>query len=286
MMSAIAIIAPGAMGAAVAHRLSERGATVLTSLAGRSAETIRRAEATGMVGVDDGAIVEADVILSIVPPAEAVALAERFAGPLSRARRKPIFADCNAVNVETVRRIASVIAPTGAPFVDGGIIGSPPGPASDPTFYFSGEPAQALARLADFGLKVRVMTAPVGGASALKMSYAGINKGVTLLAAAMILGATRAGAAEALHAELSESQPQLLGRLARSIPDMYPKIYRWAAEMDEIAEFLGDDPAARHIYEGMAALCRHWVAAQADGQAEIAALDAFVARSSSPQRSD
>jgi 3-hydroxyisobutyrate dehydrogenase-like beta-hydroxyacid dehydrogenase len=273
MISTIAVIAPGTMGSAVARRLADRGARVLTSLAGRSAASLGRAEAAGMIDADDDAIAEADAILSIVPPAEAMAVAERFSAPLRHARQKAIFVDCNAVSVETVARIATVIAPSGAPFVDGGIIGSPPGPKAEPTFYFSGAPAEALAGLGDFGLRVRVMAAPVGGASALKMSYAGINKGMTLLAAAMILGATRAGAAEALRTELSESQPQLLARLTRAIPDMYPKAYRWAPEMAEIASFLGDDPAARQIYDGMAALCRRF----AEDQTAIAALESFLA---------
>jgi hypothetical protein len=114
------------------------------------------------------------------------------------------------------------------------------------------------------------------------MSYAGINKGTTLHTAAMLLGATRAGAADALRAELSESQPELLDRYARSIPDMYPKAYRWAPEMEEIAEFLGDDPAARLIFQGMAALCRRLAADQAGEQAEIRSLDVFIARLTEP----
>ena len=122
------------------------------------------------------------------------------------------------------------------------------------------------------------MKAPLGAASALKMSYAGINKGTTLLAAAMLLGATRAGVADALRAELSESRPELLDRYARSIPDMYPKVYRWAPEMEEIAEFLSDDPAARLIFQGMAALCRRLAADQSGEQAEIRSLDVFIAR--------
>ena len=126
------------------------------------------------------------------------------------------------------------------------------------------------------------MKAPLGAASALKMSYAGINKGTTLLAAAMLLGATRAGAADALRAELSESRPELLDRYARSIPDMYPKAYRWAPEMEEIAEFLGDDPAARLIFQGMAALCRRLAADQSGEQAEIRSLDVFIARLTEP----
>jgi L-threonate 2-dehydrogenase len=282
MMTKVAILAPGAMGSAVGRRLSEHGARVLTSLTARSIATIRRAEATGMIGADDDAIAQADVILSILPPNEAFALAERFAAPLFRASHKAIFADCNAINVETVRRIAAVITPTGAAFVDGGIIGLPPGQSGGPTFYFSGEAAPALAGLSDLGLKVRIMNAPLGAASALKMSYAGINKGTTLLAAAMLLGATRAGAVDALRAELSESQPGLLDRYARSIPDMYPKAYRWAPEMEEIAEFLGDDPAARLIFQGMAALCRRLAADQSGEQAEIRSLDAFIAGLAEP----
>ena len=254
------------MGSAVGRRLSEHGARVLTSLTGRSIATVRRVEMTGMVGADDDAIAQADVILSILPPNEAFALAERLAAPLSRASHKAIFADCNAINVETVRRIDAVITPTGAAFVDGGIIGPPPGQSGNPTFYFSGQAASALAGLCDFGLNVRIMQAPLGAASALKMSYAGINKGTTLLAAAMLLGATRAGAADALRAELSESRPELLDRYARSIPDMYPKAYRISRRRSRRPPYLpgdggalsasrsrserraGGDPVSRRIY--------------------------------------
>jgi L-threonate 2-dehydrogenase len=278
MISTIAVIAPGAMGAAVGRRLSEHGARVLTSLTGRSHATVRRAEAADMIGCDDDAIAQADVILSVLPPADALALAKRFASPLSRVARKAMFVDCNAVNVETVHQIASIISSTGAQFVDGGIIGPPPGPQSEPTLYFSGEDAPTLAALGDLGLKVRIMEGPVGAASALKMSYAGINKGGILLAAAMLLGATRARAADALRAELAESQPQLLSRIARAIPDMYPKAYRWAPEMEQIADFLGDDLAARDIFRGMAALCRQFAADQAGDRTEIGLLDTFVTK--------
>ena len=102
-----------------------------------------------------------------------------FAVPLSLVQRKAMFVDCNAVNVETVRRISSIIEPTGASFVDGSIIGHPPDPQGGPTFYFSGSAAKELAAFEGLGLKVRIMEAPIGAASALKMAYAGINKGIT-----------------------------------------------------------------------------------------------------------
>ena len=118
-----------------------------------------------------------------------------------------------------------------------------------------------------------------GAASALKMSYAGITKGLTALGAAMMLGATRAGVAEALQAELAASQPALLPWFTRQIPSMYQKAYRWVAEMDEIAEFLGDDPAAAKMFSGAA---RRYERLARDGSGstqETAELARFLDRS-------
>ena len=70
-----------------------------------------------------------------------------------------------------------------------------PQPGLDgPSFYLSGEAAHEAAPLADPGLKIRILDAPNGAAFGLKMSYAGITKGLTALACTMILGAARAGA--------------------------------------------------------------------------------------------
>ncbi|MGK9169805.1 DUF1932 domain-containing protein [Inquilinus limosus] len=278
MNPTIAVIAPGAMGSGIARRLTEHGAVVPTLLDGRSAVTVARARVAGMASADEAAIAAADIILSILPPGEAVALAERLAPALQAAPRKPVYVDCNAVNVETVQAIAAIIAPTGAGFADGGIIGGPPATGDvGPVLYLAGPDASRLGVLGDLGLRIRVLDGPVGAASALKMSYAGINKGLTGLAAAMILAADRAGAAPALHAELAASQPQLLARFERSVPDMYAKAYRWVAEMREIADFLGPDDPARLIYQGMAGLYERLAADVAGEKRDIAALDRFLA---------
>ena len=278
MSPTIAVIAPGAMGSGIARRLTEHGATVPTLLDGRSAATRARAQAAGMAAADEAAVARADIILSIVPPGEAAALAERLAPALRAATRKPVYVDCNAVNVDTVKAIAAIVAPTGSGFADGGIIGMPPVPGTPgPVLYLAGPAAKDLGVLADMGLRIRVLDGPVGAASALKMSYAGITKGLTGLAAAMILAASRDGAAPALHAELAESQPQLLARFGKGLPDMYAKAYRWVAEMREIAGFLGPDDPARLIYEGMAGLYERLAADAAGDKRDIAALDAFLA---------
>src|SRR4051812_47667808 len=273
----IAVIAPGAMGSAIAARLIEHGCKVLTSLEGRSEATRKRAAAAGMVGASDGEIANADIILSIVPPGEAVALAEQLAIAINRNARKPIIIDCNAVNIETIRTIEDIVLSAGARLVDAAIIGLPPKPGTTgPAFYVSGEAAAELTVLGQLGLDLRIIQGPVGAASALKMSYAGINKGLTGLGAAMVLAATRAGAADALRDELALSQPHVQARLANALPDMLPKAYRWVAEMREIAGFLGDDHPAALIYEGFARLFEH-IAADAEGAGtEGAQLVAFA----------
>ncbi|NPU64045.1 NAD(P)-dependent oxidoreductase [Bradyrhizobium sp. 83012] len=277
MPPSIAVIAPGAMGSAIAARLVEHGCKVLTSLEGRSRATQARAAASGMSAANDSEIVNADIILSIVPPGEAVALAEQLATTINRNRKKPVVVDCNAVNVETIRRIQDVVLSSGARLVDAAIIGLPPKPGTKgPAFYVSGEAATDIAVLGQLGLDVRVIDGPIGAASALKMSYAGINKGLTGLGAAMVLAATRAGAADALRDELALSLPHVQARLANALPDMLPKAYRWVAEMREIAGFLGEDHPAAQIYEGFAALFEH-IAADVQGEgADAAQLVAFA----------
>ena len=284
-MTRIAVIAPGAMGAGIGKRLVGNGAEVLTVLDGRSAASVARAQAAGMAGAPESALADADVILSIIPPGEALALAERLAPVLAGAERKPVYADCNAVSPQTVRRIEAVIAPTGASFADAGIIGGPPREGEPgPVLYVCGPGADSVASLAGFGLRVTKLDGPVGAASGLKMSYAGITKGITALGAAMILAATRFGAAEHLRQELAASQAPLLARFGRAIPDMYSKAYRWVAEMQEIADFAEEDAPARALYQAMAEFYAQLAAENQAGGESIAALDAFLQPSALPDR--
>ncbi|MDB5566048.1 MAG: 6-phosphogluconate dehydrogenase [Tardiphaga sp.] len=277
MTPTIAVIAAGAMGSAIAARLTRHGATVLTSLEGRGAKSRARAEAAGMQHVDDQRLVEeASVILSIVPPAEAEALAERFAARLGGAAHAPIFVDCNAVSVSTMISIGRGLEQAGARLVDGAIIGLPPkGDERGPTIYFSGAAAGELAGLSEYGLDVRLVDGPVGAASALKLSYAGITKGLVAIATTMILAADRAGAGPALKAELAASQPQLLERFARTLPDMYPKAYRWVEEMHAISDFVGDGFPESIIFEGAASLYTRLADDVAGDRAACERIDAF-----------
>lgn len=270
----VAVVAPGNMGAAVGKRLTEHAVEVLTTLTGRSVASVARATAAGMRAVSATELVSAQLLLSIVPPAAALSFAQLIAPELRAAPRKPVFVDCNAVSPATAQRIGAVIEPTGAAFVDAGIIGPPPGDSRQPSIYASGPNATQVAVLKAHGLDIRVLEGPVGAASALKMSFAGINKGIIAVAAAMTLAATRSGAAKELRSALAEREPALLAALDRKIPDMLPKAYRWIAEMQEISQFVTPE-AGGEIYAGASRLFDRVARAMADDGVEPELLRHF-----------
>jgi 3-hydroxyisobutyrate dehydrogenase-like beta-hydroxyacid dehydrogenase len=251
----IALLSPGAMGSAVAQRLSDAGHQIFTSLDGRSAASRARAEAAGMRHASDEQLVGCDMILSIVPPGDAAALVERLAPWLDRATTKPLFIDANALNPTSKKALAARLAVLGCAMIDGAIIGPPPteGARAATTLFLSGPAAERAACLDVPGLTATVMSEDVGAASTLKMCYGGINKGIVGLATALLLAADRHGAADALRAEMQRSMPDLFKRFGRQVPDMFPKAYRWVAEMEEIAAFLGEaDAAGDSLFRGMA----------------------------------
>jgi len=255
----IAVIGAGEMGSAVGRRLHKMGARVMTELNGRSEQSARRAKNAGLEIIDDDELLirQSNLILSIVPPGVACAVADRFRGPLEKTAHKPTFVECNAIAPVTVRHIETILKETGCGFVDAGIIGGPPSIddlTKGPRFYASGCHAQKISILTQYGLDISILDAPIGAASALKLAYAGLTKGFTALGAAMIGAAARNNLDAALRAELARSQPDMLMRLDRFIPAMFPKAYRWIAEMEQIADFAGEENQGSTIYKGAARL--------------------------------
>lgn len=244
MAPTVAVVSAGEMGSGVGRLLSGAGVRVVTWLGGRSGRTRQRAAAAGMEELPDlpSLVREADVLLSIVPPASALELA-RAVGPAPDL----LYVDCNAVSPDTVREVAGLV---GERFVDAGIIGF----AEAPRFYASGPHA---AELAELPLDVRVLEGrAVGDASALKMCYAALTKGLTALATEQLLAAERLGLAAELQAELADSQPVLQAWTRRAVPNMFPKAYRWIAEMEEIAATLAAAGLTPKMLEGAAEVFR------------------------------
>lgn len=264
-LETIAFLYPGAMGASLARTLHIRQPqlTLLTSLSARSQITLDRASSSGLINVPlEGLVDRADVIISILPPSAAIALATEVVAALPNRRRPPpIYIDANAISPTTVSHLSTLLAPAKVPFIDGAVLGLPATDTFDPKIYLSSakewevhmkEVVQVLGGDGEGkGLRIEVLDgAGEGAASALKMCYGGINKGFTGLAALMVLGtstnvevspelvrwahgcmgpaahAHSPGTADALLREFSLSQNVKLDGLTKSFPNMIGKAYR------------------------------------------------------------
>ena len=231
------ILSPGDMGHTVGRVLGSYGLNVITCLQGRRKRTRDLAARAGIADVPTyHALVDgADIILSILPPAQAEHAAKRVAHALAETNADLIYADCNAVSPETVRRIGGIITSAGACFVDASIIGPPPRNKGSTRFYASGPHANTFETLNQFGLDVRLLGEEIGLASAIKMCYASLTKGLTALCTELLTAAEVMGVLQPLKTELQMSQSMLFERMERTVPMMPPKSGRWIGEMEEIS---------------------------------------------------
>ena len=228
----IGLLHPGAMGAAVGADCS---AEVVWCPDGRSAATAERAEAAALTAVGSlGELVErSDIIMSVCPPGEALAVADTIAA----IGFDGIYVDANAVAPATARAVGERFDR----FVDGGIVGPPPRHAGTTRCYLSGpEAATVAAPWANGVLDVRVIDGGAGAASALKMAYATWTK----VAAALLLDvralARAEGVEDDLLAEWAISQPDAEARSVSTAAGVAPKAWRFVGEMEQIAAAFAD----------------------------------------------
>lgn len=254
----VAIISPGDMGHVVGKVLREHGLRVITSLQGRSARTRQLA---GQVGIEDVGSVEevvrqADLVLSILVPDQAVATAQGVAQALAATNCTTVYVDCNAIAPQTARAIGQIITNAGSRYVDAGIIGPPPNKPGTTRFYASGQEVATFTQLNDFGLTVIPLGAEIGQASAFKMCYAALTKGLTALGTELLTAAEAFGISQPLAQEFANSQAGLYKQLQQALPGMPAKAHRWIGEMEEIAQTFDAIGLTPQILAGAADLYR------------------------------
>jgi 3-hydroxyisobutyrate dehydrogenase-like beta-hydroxyacid dehydrogenase len=212
---------------------------VIACLRDRSERTRRLAEAAGIEAVPtyEVMVTQADVILSIMVPANASVAAKAVAKAISATGAEVLYADCNAIAPQTVCEIGETIRASGGGFVDASIVGGPPkqGKASRTRFYASGPDVERFQELDAFGLNVVVLGDQIGQASAIKMCYAALTKGTTALCTELLTAARALGVYDALASEFQRSQSVMYQRMQR-MTGMPAKSRRWVGEMEEIAK--------------------------------------------------
>ena len=254
----VAILSPGDMGSGVGFALGQNDIDVITCLRGRSNRTRQLAAEAHFRDIPTlGLLVEqADLILSILVPDQAVTVAQQVAAAMRSSGKHAVYAECNAVSPQTTRKIESIITEAGGQYVDGGIIGGSPTRGTPPRFYVSGEHTDVVAGLDGKGITVKPIGKEVGRASGIKMCYAALTKGTSTLQAALLSAAESMNLTDELIAEFEFSQPDALRQMNNGISRLPPNAHRWISEMLEIAstfEHLGVTPS---FHQGAAEMYR------------------------------
>jgi 3-hydroxyisobutyrate dehydrogenase-like beta-hydroxyacid dehydrogenase len=236
-VTVVGVVSPGAMGSGLADALARGGADVVATLDGRSPRThALAADAPFRLLPDLTTVVEAsDVVLSVVPPAEAPAVAAALAAAIAAsAGTPPLVVDMNAVSPATLAGIAATLHTAGGELVDGSISGPPPWQPGT-RVYLSGGRAQEIAELAFAGVEVHVVGDRPGMASALKMCTGSVYKGSALILAHALLTARANGVLEGVLADLRRELPELMDGAERWLAGSAAKSARYVGEMREIA---------------------------------------------------
>jgi 3-hydroxyisobutyrate dehydrogenase-like beta-hydroxyacid dehydrogenase len=233
----VGILSPGDMGHVVGRVLGSHGLRIITCLQDRSERTKSLA---GQAQIEDVAtyqalVHEADLILSILVPAQAPQAAQNVAAALVESKTEPIYADCNAIAPQTTRQISDIITNAGGRFVDASIIGPPPRNEGTTRLYASGPDLDAFAELNRFGLNIIGLGLQIGQASAIKMCYAALTKGLAALSTELLVAAEALGVFQALQQEFQSSLPTHYKAMER-LPRVPTKSRRWVGEMEEIAK--------------------------------------------------
>ncbi len=231
------MIGMGGMGHRVAAELTAGGHEVLTCLKGRSALSKERAAEAGVrdTGSLTTLVADSEILLSIMPPEDALSVAQDVAAACVETGASPLYVDCNAVAPETSREIGNIIVAAGGHFIDGGIIGMPPQNGQRIRLYVSGDNLEALHPLDGHGLDLKPVGPHVGQASGLKMCYAALTKGQMTLHSAVLMLAHALDLYEPFAEELALSQTDAWQRMQVTTPFIAPDSGRWVGEMHEIA---------------------------------------------------
>jgi len=237
----------------------EAGQTISRGLLGESAPRIgaydilfddpanggklkRAAEQLGVAAARDhaDAVRDAEIVFLAVTASSSLAAARSCLPGLGKGQ---LFLDINSVSPQRKIETAALVAPSGAAYVDLAVM-APVAPYLHKVPCLAGGPGAAafLPKAQALGMKVELVSAQVGQASAIKMFRSIMIKGLEALFLESMLAASEYNVEERVLASLKETFPTLDWEKLSGymIERVVSHGRRRAAEMREAADMLAD----------------------------------------------
>lgn len=231
----VGILHPGQMGISIAASALNSGYEVFWVPEGRSPDTRARAEEHSLKKASSLAELceSCSFIICVCPPhaAEGVAIEVAEHG------FQGLYVDANAISPQRTRLIEKILVDAGATFVDGSIIGGPAWKPNRTWLYLAGDGASlAESYFTEGPLETRVIGETIGKAAAIKMCFAAYTKGTTALLSAILATAEAYDIRDELNEQWSRYWPDFPEETTERVKRGALKAWRFAGEMDEIAD--------------------------------------------------
>ena len=251
-MTVVGVVSPGAMGSALGRTWQDSGASVVTTLAGRTART--RGLAAGLTVVDSvrDVVRAADLVVSVVPSGKAAGVAAAIVAECRHLRVHPLLADLNAIEPAIAIGIGNLAASAGCGFVDGSISGPPPHLSAVTCINLSGPSADFVARLGGAGVRYRIAGPDIGLASAVKMCTSSIYKGLSGLLLQALRTADHFGVTAEVLDDLDTYFSAIVPDLATSLALAGSKSDRYPDELRHIARTQAEAGLGPDLFDAVA----------------------------------
>ncbi|ASK28792.1 hypothetical protein CEY12_01125 [Chryseobacterium sp. T16E-39] len=250
----IAILFPGDMGTQIAKALIKNNYKVITAGNGRSARTLENIKSIGIedVGSLQNIVEQADIILSLTSPEGSLEIAENTISCLENTDNRPVFIDLNSNTPEVALNLEKLFSAKNIKFVNGAVMGASKDIPDHATLIVSGTYRNIFLDVFSTVFKIKDAGEKTEAASAYKLLFSMVNKGMNALFFETMTAAAHFGILDELNDSLQEFLPGTYKDLMKTTPTYPQHIFRRIDEMKGLTQMLKSENLPGIIASGTA----------------------------------
>lgn len=236
----IAVLFPGDMGTQVAKALINQNFKVITAGEGRSTRTLKNIQDSGIIdtGSLQNTVEQADIILSLASPEGSLKIAESTVSCLKNTVNRPLYVDLNSNTPAIALSIENLLSSEHIPYVNGAVMGASQHVPDHAIFVVSGAHRHLFVETFEQVFKIKDTGEKTDAASAYKLLFSMVNKGMNALFFETMTAAAHFGILDELNETLQEFLPGTYHDLTKTTPTYPQHIARRIDEMKGLADML------------------------------------------------
>ncbi|MET3535753.1 NAD(P)-dependent oxidoreductase [Chryseobacterium limigenitum] len=250
----IALLSPGDMGTQIAKALIKSNFKVITSGEGRSEKTLQNIKDAGIedAGSLQNTVEQAHVILSLTSPEGSIKLAENIISCLKNTSNRPIYIDLNSNTPTMALSIEELLLSANIKFVNGAVMGASKDIPENGVLVVSGMHRNLFLDLFGKVFKIKDAGEKTEAASAYKLLFSMVNKGINALFFETMTAAAHFGILDELNESLQDFLPGTYQDLIKTTPTYPRHILRRIDEMNGLTKMLKSENLPNIIASGTA----------------------------------